>query len=142
MRRFWFLALVIAWPAGCAMAQDGGVPDQVYRQVEVKGGTATRIAVLPNLKKDCSNGPLPEFKILRTPSHGKIIARRSRIHTGKDHRCPDTDALAQVLFYQANPNYDGPDEVAIEITSPQGAKAISNAQIMVRGKPKGSGQDI
>ena len=126
-------AALLAAPA--AQAQGADNPDSVKSPVSVAPGKAVQIAVLNPLKRDCSPGAAPALRVPGLPQHGRVIATTASIATGKKNRCPDQKVSGQVVVYQANANYSGPDEVRIEVETAEGE--VRRATIRIDVTPSG-----
>ena len=110
-------ALAAAWLclAGPASAQTS-----VTRSETVPAGKQARLVIVPNLKKDCSAGPMPEIKVTTAPKFGSLITKSGKLKTPAKYRCPNKDTEAQAIFYQPNGGYTGPDAVVVEIKNSDG----------------------
>lgn len=114
--------------AGPAMAQT-----TVTRSKSVAPGQTVRLDIAPNLKKDCSPGPMPEFKVSGAPKNGSIITKVGKLKTPASYRCPNKEAAVQALFYQANAGFSGQDEVTFEVKSSDGEVKTQTIKITVGG---------
>lgn len=123
------LALIAILPADPATAQDA-----VYRSVTAPAGRTTRLAVVPNLKKDCKPGELGTLRVVTAPKHGSLIVRNAKVRTPGTYRCPNVDATIQALFYKPNDRYAGPDEMVVEAKLPDGNPQTVTVQITVTAK--------
>ncbi|MDF2599878.1 MAG: hypothetical protein K0Q54_2701 [Methylobacterium brachiatum] len=47
----------------------------VTRSKTVAPGKTVRLEIAPNLKKDCTPGPMPEFKVSGAPKNGSVITK-------------------------------------------------------------------
>jgi hypothetical protein len=101
--------------AGAAAAQT-----TVTRSETVQAGKGARLVIVPNLKKDCSTGPMPEIRVTTPPKFGSLITKGGKLKTPAKYRCPNKDAEAQAIFYQANAGYTGPDTVVVEVKNSDG----------------------
>ncbi len=81
--------------AGPALAQT-----TVTRSETVPAGKQARLVIVPNLKKDCSSGPMPEIKVVTPPKSGSLITKAGKLKTPAKYRCPNKDAEVQAIFYQ------------------------------------------
>src|ERR1700750_530685 len=99
--------------AGPAMAQ-------AQRTKTVAPGKTVRLVIAPNLKKDCSPGPMPEFKVSGSPKNGSVITKVGKLKTPASYRCPNKEAMVQALFYQPNGGFTGADEVTFEVRNADG----------------------
>ncbi|WP_426214416.1 VCBS domain-containing protein [Methylobacterium sp. NFXW15] len=127
-----FGVLLIAGPAAAQTT--------VTRSKTVASGQTVRLEIAPNLKKDCSPGPMPEFKVSGAPKNGAIITKVGKLKTPASYRCPNKEAAVQALFYQANAGYTGSDEVTFEVKSSDGSVQTQNIKITVgaaNSKPAG-----
>jgi hypothetical protein len=62
--------------AGPALAQS-----PTSRTKTVAPGKTVRLEIAPNLKKDCSPGPMPEFKVSGSPKNGSVITKVGKLKT-------------------------------------------------------------
>ena len=110
-------AFAAAWLclAGPALAQT-----TVTKSETVPAGKQARLVIVPNLKKDCSAGPMPEIKVVTPPKSGSLITKAGKLKTPAKYRCPNKDAEVQAIFYQPNGGYTGSDGVVVEIKNSDG----------------------
>ena len=101
--------------AGPALAQT-----TVTRSETVPTGKQARLVIVPNLKKDCSLGPMPEIKVTTAPGSGSLITKAGKLKTPAKYRCPNKEAEVQALFYQSKDGYTGSDSVVVEIKNADG----------------------
>ncbi|HLM22393.1 MAG TPA: hypothetical protein VK390_12845 [Propionibacteriaceae bacterium] len=87
-----------------------------------------------NLKPDCSPGPLPEIKVVTPANTGVIAVRRRQGKLCPATRCPNADATAQIVSYQAKPTPDQ-DEVVFQVTLPNGKVVLHTVVISVTEGP-------
>jgi hypothetical protein len=130
-------AALLAAPA--ALGQGADNPDSIKPQVSVAAGKPVQIAVLNPLKRDCSPGVTPTLRVPGLPKHGRVIATSAEIATGKKNRCPDRKVSGQVVVYQSNAGYTGPDEVQIEVETSEGEvrRATIRVEVTQAGLPAG-----
>ena len=124
------VALALALVVGPAAAQTS-----INRSATATSGKALRLAVAPNLKKDCSAGPMPEVRVVATPKNGSLITRAGKLKTPASYRCPNADAQVQGVFYQSNAKYTGTDEAVFDIKTADGAVERFTIKITVSGAP-------
>ena len=79
----------------------------VTRSKTVAPGKTVRLEIAPNLKKDCTPGPMPEFKVSGAPKNGSVITKVGKLKTPASYRCPNKEAAVQALFYQPNGGFTG-----------------------------------
>ena len=103
----------------------------ITKSETVASGKTVRIAIVPNLKKDCSPGPMPEFKVSGAPKNGALITKVGKQKTPASYRCPNKDTAVQGLFYQPRAGYTGADEVTFEIKNADGQVQTQNIKITV-----------
>jgi hypothetical protein len=118
---------------GAALAQD-----KVYRSADAVSGKAMRLSVHGNVSKDCKPGPLPEIKVVTPPKHGTLAVKRGKVGAGQLKRCPTLEVPVEGVFYQANANYTGDDEVAYEVKRSDGPAQSMTVKITVGARPKPS----
>lgn len=121
-------ALALALIAGPAAAQTS-----INRTETATTGKAARLAVAPNLKKDCSAGPIPEVRIVTTPKNGSLITRVGKLKTPASYRCPNVEAQVQGVFYQSKANYTGDDQAVFDIKTSDGQVERFTIKITVSG---------
>ncbi len=120
-----FGVLLLAGPAAAQTT--------VTRSKTVAPGQTVRLEIAPNLKKDCSSGPMPEFKVSGAPKNGSVITKVGKLKTPASYRCPNKEAAVQALFYQANAGFSGQDEVTFEVKSSDGQIQTQTIKITVGG---------
>lgn len=103
----------------------------ITKSETVASGKTVRIAIVPNLKKDCSAGPMPEFKVSGAPKNGSLITKVGKQKTPASYRCPNKETAVQGLFYQPKDGYTGSDEVTFEIKNSDGQVQTQNIKITV-----------
>ena len=113
------LALPLGLPLGL-LAGPAAAQTSINRAETATPGKATRLAIAPNLKKDCSAGPTPEVRVVTTPKNGSLITRAGKVKTPASYRCPNVEAQVQGVFYQSNARYTGSDEAVFDIKTSDG----------------------
>ncbi|GJD95038.1 4-aminobutyrate aminotransferase [Methylobacterium iners] len=115
----------------------------------VVSGKSVRLAIAPNLKKDCSIGPMAEIKVTGAPKSGALITKAGKQKTPASYRCPNKEVGVQAVFYQPKANFTGADEVTIEIKNSDGQVQTQNIKITVEaaagkkdGEAKKEGTDL
>ncbi|GJE59425.1 Ig-like domain-containing protein [Methylobacterium trifolii] len=122
-------SLLLAAPAlvvGPALAET-----TITKSETVASGKTVRLAIAPNLKKDCNAGPMPEFKVSGAPKNGSVITKVGKVKTPASYRCPNKEAAVQALFYQPKAGFTGADEVTFEIKNADGQVQTQNIKITV-----------
>ncbi len=115
------------------LAAPAAAQTTVTRSKTVAPGQTVRLEIAPNLKKDCSSGPMPEFKVSGAPKNGSVITKVGKLKTPASYRCPNKEAAVQALFYQANAGYSGQDEVTFEVKTSDGQIQTQTIKITVGG---------
>lgn len=113
----------------------------VTRSKTVASGKTVRLEIAPNLKKDCTSGPMPEFKVSGAPKNGSVITKVGKLKTPASYRCPNKEAAVQALFYQPNGGFTGSDEVTFEVKSSDGQVQTQNIKITVEPSSAKGGAD-
>lgn len=113
---------------------------QVTTKVNAASGKSVRLVIAPNLKRDCSVGPLPEIRIIGAPKNGSLITRAGKVKTPASYRCPSKDAEVQAVFYQSRNGYTGSDEATFEIRTADGSTEKRTVQITV-GSASGTSKE-
>ena len=135
------LSLLAALVTGAVVAAPVVAQTTVTRSETAASGKAVRLAIAPNLKKDCSVGPLPEIRVATVPKNGSIITKGGKIKTPASYRCPNAEAQAQAVFYQSKPGFTGSDEVLVEIKTADGAIERQDIRITVEAAKKNETTD-
>ncbi len=132
------LAAVAAAVAMMGLAGPALAQTTVTKSETVPAGKQARLVIVPNLKKDCSTGPMPEIKVVTPPKSGSLITKAGKLKTPAKYRCPNKDTEAQAIFYQPNSGYTGADGVVVEIKNSDGEVEKRDIRITVdKGdKPK------
>lgn len=112
--------------AGPALAQT-----TVTRSETAASGKSVRLAIVPNLKKDCSTGPMPEIRVSGAPKNGSLITKVGKIKTPAKYRCPSKEAAVQAVFYQSKDGFTGSDEVTVDVKDSDGNVQTQNIKITV-----------
>ena len=99
-------------------------------------GKSVRLVIAPNLKKDCSPGPVPEIRVIDAPKNGALITKAGKIKTPASYRCPNKEASVQAIFYQSKAGYTGADAVTVEIKTAEGTIEKQDIRITVGGGAK------
>jgi hypothetical protein len=115
---------IIAVPA-CAQ-------ERLFRNVDAIQGKQVRLALVGNVSKDCKVGPKPELKVTSAPKHGTLAIRSGKTKAGSLRRCPNLEVPAEGVFFQAQPNFIGDDEVIYQVTPPGGPTRIVTIKISIR----------
>lgn len=108
----------------------------VTRSETTASGKTVRLAIVPNLKKDCSVGPMPEIRVSGAPKNGSLITKAGKIKTPASYRCPNKEAAVQAIFYQSKAGFSGFDEVTVDVKSSDGTVETQNIKITVDGAKK------
>ena len=109
--------------------------DSAHRSTDVVAGKSHRLGVYGNVQKDCTSGPLPVIKVMTSPKHGELNVRSGTLKAGRIARCPSLAAKAQGVFYKANPNFKGSDQVGYEVRSASGKVESHFVTIVVKEAP-------
>lgn len=113
----------------------------VTRSETTTSGKVVRLLIAPNLKLDCTNGPLPEIKVTSAPKNGSLITKAGKLKTPPRFRCPNKDAAAQAVFYQSRADFTGADSVTLEIKTPDGTLQSHDIRITVEAGKKEDSKD-
>ncbi|WP_375409954.1 4-aminobutyrate aminotransferase [uncultured Methylobacterium sp.] len=103
----------------------------VTRSETVASGKTVRLAIVPNLKKDCTAGPMPEIRVSGAPKNGSLVTKVGKIKTPASYRCPNKDAAVQAVFYESKANFTGADEVVVDIKNSDGQVQTQTIKITV-----------
>ncbi|HEV7440880.1 MAG TPA: 4-aminobutyrate aminotransferase [Methylobacterium sp.] len=127
---------LVALVAGSLLAAAPALAQTTITKSETAAsGKSVRLAIVPNLKKDCSAGPMPEFRITVAPKNGATINKVGKQRTPASYRCPNKEVAVQGLFYQSKDGFTGSDEVTFEIKTSDGQVQTQNIKITVGAAP-------
>lgn len=132
--RFLAASILMLALAGALPAAAQG--EKVYRSADAVTGKTVRLGIYANVSKECTNGPLPEVKVVTPPKYGSLSVRSGNLKAGVVPRCPTLEVPAQGVFYQSNPRYTGADEVAYEVKHQNGRVQSLSVKITVTGEAK------
>ncbi|KQP33882.1 4-aminobutyrate aminotransferase [Methylobacterium sp. Leaf104] len=124
--------------AGALLAGPALAQTTVTRSETAATGKSVRLAIVPNLKKDCSTGPMPEIRVSGAPKNGSLITKVGKIKTPAKYRCPGKEAAVQAVFYQSKDGFTGSDEVTVDVKDSDGNVQTQNIKITV-GAAKSDG---
>ncbi|MGH1587226.1 Ig-like domain-containing protein [Methylobacterium phyllosphaerae] len=133
--------LAVLFAGSLALAGPAFAQTPASRTKTVAPGKTVRLEIAPNLKKDCSPGPMPEFKVSGPPKNGSVITKVGKLKTPAGYRCPNKEAAVQALFYQPNSGFTGSDEVTFEVKGSDGQVQTQTVKITVGAVGAKSGDD-
>ena len=136
MRRFTRALAITLLCAAPALAQE-----KIFRSVDAAPGKQVRLALVGNVSKECSPGPKPDVKVLTAPKHGILAIRSGKTKPGSLARCPNLAVPAEGIFYTANANFSGTDEVVYGVTRSDGRNELVTVKIAVGGAAKSDKPD-
>jgi len=122
--------------AGLFLTAPAFAQTTVTRSETAAPGKSVRLAIVPNLKKDCSAGPMPEIRVSGAPKNGSLITKVGKIKTPASYRCPGKEAAVQAIFYQSKDGYTGTDEVTVDVKDSDGKVQTQNIRITVDASKK------
>lgn len=122
---------IAALAAGLLAAAPALAQTTVTRSETAATGKTVRLAIVPNLKKDCSAGPMPEIRVSGAPKNGSLITKAGKIKTPASYRCPGKEASVQAVFYQSKAGFTGTDEVTVDVKDADGNVQTQNIKITV-----------
>jgi len=129
------LAALVA--GGLLTAAGPAWADTVQKTETVASGKTGRLLVTPNLKKDCSEGPMPEFRFSAYPKNGAVVVKAGKQKTPASFRCPNKEAGVMGVFYQPKDGFTGSDELTFEVKSADGDVQTRVFKITVEAASKG-----
>jgi hypothetical protein len=106
-----------------------------YSSVDAAAGALVQIGYYASAKKDCAPNPLPTIDVATPPKHGVLTIRNGMVTTNKVANCPNLKLPAQVVFYQGQTGYAGPDQIVFAVTNPAGEVNIYSFSITVKEGP-------
>lgn len=124
------------------LATTPALAQTIQKTETVASGKTGRLVVVPSLKKDCSEGPMPEFRFAATPKNGVLLVKAGKQRTPASFRCPNKDTAAIGVFYQPKSGFTGTDEATVEIKNSDGDVQTQVFKITVEAaKDGGKGSD-
>jgi hypothetical protein len=111
----------------------------VEKEVKAKSGKDLRIGVFANIRPDCTSGPLPTIRLVRSPENGKITVRKARVNATNVKQCLSLTIPALVVFYRASSDFQGSDSAVLEIKSSEGKTVEQHYTIQVNKDTDGRG---
>ncbi len=129
------LAALVA--GGLLIAAGPARAETVQKTETVASGKTGRLLVTPNLKKDCSEGPMPEFRFSAYPKNGAVVVKAGKQKTPASFRCPNKEAGVMGVFYQPKDGFTGSDELTFEVKSADGEVQTRVFKITVEAASKG-----
>ncbi|GEP11533.1 4-aminobutyrate aminotransferase [Methylobacterium gnaphalii] len=123
--------LAAALAAGLACAAPVHAQTVTTRSETVAPGKVKRLVISPNLKKDCSTGPLPEIKIVTAPKNGQLQTKSGKLKTPSSYRCPSKEAQAVAVFYKSKNDFTGTDQVLVDLKTADGVVERQDIRITV-----------
>ena len=75
------------------------------------------LMVETGVRADCSQGQVPESRVVVEPMHGTLAVRQGRLRR-QGESCPP--AIGYVVVYIPEPDFTGRDEVALEVVGADG----------------------
>ncbi|MBX9931580.1 MAG: 4-aminobutyrate aminotransferase [Methylobacterium sp.] len=117
--------------AGLILTVPAFAQTTVTRSENVASGKSVRLAIVPNLKKDCTSGPMPEIRVSGAPKNGSLVTKVGKIKTPATYRCPNKEAAVQAVFYEAKAGYTGADEVVVDIKNSDGQVQTQTIKLTV-----------
>ncbi|AWN35569.1 4-aminobutyrate aminotransferase [Methylobacterium radiodurans] len=133
-----FARPLAALVAGGLLIAAGPVQAETVQKTEtVASGKTGRLLVTPNLKKDCAEGPMPEFRFSAYPKNGAVIVKAGKQKTPASFRCPNKEAGVMGVFYQPKDGFTGSDELTFEVKSADGEVQTRVFKITVEAAAKG-----
>ena len=106
-----------------------------YTSIEVPAGKPVQLTYHASAGKNCAPAPPPAVSVTQAPKAGTLVVRKAVLTTDKIAGCPKLKTPAQVVFYQARPDYAGPDHVGYEATDSNGEVASYDVTITVKPAP-------
>lgn len=127
--------------AALALTVPAAAQTTVTRSESVTSGKAARLAIVPNLKKDCTSGPMPEIRVSGAPKNGSLITKVGKIKTPASYRCPNKEAAVQGVFYESKAGYTGADEVVVDVKDSDGQIQTLTIKITIGAAGAKTGTD-
>jgi hypothetical protein len=106
-----------------------------YTSVEATAGKPVQLTYHASANKNCTAAPLPTIRVTQAPKAGVLTVRPAVLMTAKVAGCPKIKVPAQVVLYQANEGYVGPDHVGYEVTNSNGEVGDFDVTITVKAAP-------
>jgi hypothetical protein len=132
-------ACLLTLLAPTAMAPAAAQTAVVQKEFKAKSGKDLRIGVFANVRPDCTSGPLPTIRLVKSPENGKITVRKARVNATNVKQCLSLTVPALVVFYRASSDFQGSDAAVLEIKSFEGKTLEQRYTIQVNKDSDGRG---
>jgi hypothetical protein len=109
-----------------------------FKSVDATAATPVELSYHASAHKDCTPAGLPTVRVIEPPKSGVLTVRRGTLSTDKVAACPKLKVPAEVVFYQANAGYQGPDHVKYEVINENGENSTYDMAITVKASPVAS----
>jgi len=109
------------------------------RMIKAVPGHNIRVGIYTSIRPDCTSGPLPAIRLVRSPAHGTVSVKRAMFKATNFRQCLAIDVPAFVAFYRAAAAFSGADEFELEVTFSVGRKEIQKFRVSVAGANGGQG---
>ncbi len=107
-----------------------------YTSVEASADKPVRLSYHASAHRgSCSAGAAPTVKVTEPPKEGALVVREGVLTTDKVAGCPQLKVPVEVVFYQTQFGYTGPDHVAYQVTNENGEVATYDVTIAVKEGP-------
>lgn len=114
--------------AATSFATGAAAQDKLAYKVE--SGKEIRVGIYATVTEPCKGAPVPQLRIARAPTGGKLIIRLMIVPVPEtDKVCAGKKLPAQVLFYQSDPGFSGLDVVVIDAGVP--GQSVRSQEISV-----------
>jgi hypothetical protein len=105
------------------------------QMVLVDASQPAPLMVETGVRDDCSQGQVPESRVVVEPKHGSLTVREGRLQR-QGAGCPP--AIGYVVVYIPEPDYTGHDEVALEVMDADGVTLrVFDITVGPSGLPEG-----
>jgi hypothetical protein len=124
------LALLLSWISPVSSQNE---IKSVERTVKASPNKAVQIGLYVNVQPDCTSGPLPTIRLIKSPSSGKVVVKPAKVKATNYKACLALEVPSYVAFYQSSPDFLGDDAMTIEIKYSEGRTEIQKITVNVTG---------
>jgi hypothetical protein len=103
----------------------------VERTAKGPAGGDIRVGVYLNVKPDCSSGPLPSIRLIAKPQNGQVTVKRAKVTATNYKQCLALQVPAFVAIYRSKRDFDGIDNLALEVSYPGGRTEIQKIKVLI-----------
>jgi hypothetical protein len=111
--------------------------NSIDSEIKAPAGRDVRLGIYSSIRSDCNSGPLPSMLAV-APERGTVTVQRATLKATNLKQCLAVEALAFVVFYHSDRDFDGADRFELEIDFAESRKQVQHFLVNVSQAPAGS----